>query len=131
MKTKLLIGLGVVVILIIGMGLGYQGTKTIAKDYFLKDLIPSATLDEKDAFVESVSLDGNFQPKKLLENTKKAKTIININNAKPSLITMYGWNGTVSLEGFLTSIPTGLLFPGTCSAQIWITTKPKIKNGIK
>lgn len=73
MKTKLLIGLGVVVILIIGMGLGYQGTKTIAKDYFLKDLIPSATLDEKDAFVESVSLDGNFQPKKLLENTKKQK----------------------------------------------------------
>ena len=26
---------------------------------------------------------------------------MNISNAKPSLITMYGWNGTVSLEGFL------------------------------
>ena len=38
---------------------------------------------------------------------------MNISNAKPSLITMYGWNGTVSLEGFLISIPTGLLFPGT------------------
>ena len=29
-----------------------------------------------------------------------------------------GWNGTVSLEGFLISIPTGLLFPGTCRAHI-------------
>ena len=44
---------------------------------------------------------------------------------------MYGWKGTVSFDGFLISIPTGLLFPGTCNAQIWRTTKPKIKKGIK
>ena len=32
---------------------------------------------------------------------------------------------------FFTSIPTGLLFPGTCSDHICNTTKPKIKNGNK
>ena len=62
---------------------------------------------------------------------RNAKTIININKAKPSLITMYGWKGTVSLDGFFISIPTGLLLPGTCKAHICKTTKPKIKNGIK
>jgi len=107
MKTKLLIGLGVVVILIIGMGLGYQGTKTIAKDYFLKDLIPSATLDEKDAFVESVSLDGDFQPKKLLENTKKAKNVIFLigDGMSVSQVTAYrllkgGVNSRIAVDKF-------------------------------
>ena len=31
----------------------------------------------------------------------------------------------------LVAIPIGLLLPGTCSAQICSTTKPKIKNGNK
>ena len=44
---------------------------------------------------------------------------------------MYGWNGTVSFDGFLISIPTGLLLPGTCSAQMCKTTNPKIKKGSK
>ena len=44
---------------------------------------------------------------------------------------IYGWKGTVSLEGFLISIPTGLLLPGTCKAHICKTTKPKIINGNK
>ena len=44
---------------------------------------------------------------------------------------MYGWNGTVSFEGFFISIPTGLLLPGICKAQICKTTNPKIKKGNK
>ena len=35
------------------------------------------------------------------------------------------------LSGFLTSIPIGLLFPGTCKAQMCKITKPKIKKGNK
>ena len=57
--------------------------------------------------------------------------IKNINRANASLITMYGWNGTVSFDGFLISIPTGLLLPGTCSAQMCKTTNPKLKKGSK
>jgi len=38
---------------------------------------------------------------------------MNISNAKVSLIVIYGWKGTVSLDGFFISIPTGLLLPGT------------------
>jgi hypothetical protein len=34
----------------------------------------------------------------------------------------------VPFEGCLISIPVGLLFPGTCSAQICKITKPKIRN---
>jgi hypothetical protein len=35
------------------------------------------------------------------------------------------------LKVSLYSIPTGLLFPGTCNAQMCKTTNPKIKKGIK
>ena len=35
------------------------------------------------------------------------------------------------LDGFFISIPTGLLLPGTCNAQICKTTNPKIRKGIK
>ena len=35
------------------------------------------------------------------------------------------------LMAFFNSIPIGLLFPGTCRAQICKITKPKIKNGSK
>ena len=52
------------------------------------------------------------------KNTKNANINKNIKSANASLITIYGWNGTVSLDGFFMSIPIGLLFPGTCSAQI-------------
>ena len=76
MKNKLLIGAGIIIILIAGMGLGYWATQTLVKDYFLKDLIPSATLDEKDAFVESIPVGGSLEPKKLSRNVKKAKNII-------------------------------------------------------
>ena len=61
------------------------------------------------------------------KNTKNAKIIKNISSANKSLITIYGWNGTVSFEGFFISIPMGLLFPGTCNAQIWRITILKLK----
>ena len=141
MKTKLLIGLGVVVILIIGMGLGYQGTKTIAKDYFLKDLIPSATLDEKDAFVESVSLDGNFQPKKLLENTKKAKNVIFLigDGMSVSQVTAYrllkgGVNSRIAVDKFpysgivLTHAENAIITDSASSATAY-STGFKTNNG--
>ena len=49
--------------------------------------------------------------------------------AKPSLITIYGWNGTVSFDGFLMSIPTGLLFPGNhVMPKCEVLLKPKIKK---
>ena len=76
MKSKLLIGAGITIILIAGMGLGYWATKTVAKNYLLKDLIPSATLDQKDAFVESIPVDVSLEPKQLSSNVKKAKNVI-------------------------------------------------------
>ena len=62
---------------------------------------------------------------------KPEKIIRKINKANKSLIVIYGWKGTVSFDGFLMSIPMGLLFPGICKAQMCKTTNPKIKNGIK
>ena len=62
---------------------------------------------------------------------KPEKIIRKINKANKSLIVIYGWKGTVSFDGFLTSIPIGLLFPGTCKAQICKITKPRIKKGNK
>ena len=50
------------------------------------------------------------------KNIKPEKIIKIPISANKSLIVMYGWKGTVSLEGFFISIPTGLLFPGTCKS---------------
>ena len=75
MKKKLLIALGIIIVLVIGMGLGYKGT-LLALEANFKGVFPSASLDEKDVFVKSISLDGNLKPKELLKNTKKAKNVI-------------------------------------------------------
>ena len=63
------------------------------------------------------------------KNINPAKIVIKIKSANKSLIVIYGWNGTVSFDGFLISIPIGLLLPGTCKAHICNTTNPNIKNG--
>ena len=49
------------------------------------------------------------------KNTKNAKIIRNIKSANKSLITIYGWNGTVSFDGFFISIPFALF--GACRAM--------------
>ena len=41
-----------------------------------------------------------------------ASTEVDVSSVQP------GNTSTVSFDGFLISIPTGLLFPGTCNAQI-------------
>jgi alkaline phosphatase len=141
MKSKLLIGAGIIIILIAGMGLGYWATKTLAKDYFLKDLIPSATLDEKDAFIESIPVDGSLEPKQLSRNIKKAKNIIfligdgmSISQVSAYRLVQGGPNSRIAVDRFpysgivLTHAENAIVTDSASSATAY-STGHKTNNG--
>lgn len=141
MKSKLLIGAGIIIILIAGMALGYWATKTLAKDYFLKDLIPSATLDEKDAFVESIPVDGSLEPKQLSRNVKKAKNVIfligdgmSISQVSAYRLVQGGPNSRIAVDRFpysgivLTHAENAIVTDSASSATAY-STGHKTNNG--
>ncbi len=141
MKSKLLIGAGIIIILIAGMGLGYWATQTVAKDYFLKDLIPSATLDEKDAFVESIPVDVSLEPKKLSRNVKKAKNVIfligdgmSISQVSAYRLVQGGPNSRIAVDRFpysgivLTHAENAIVTDSASSATAYSTGR-KTNNG--
>ena len=141
MKSKLLIGAGIIIILIAGMGLGYWATQTLVKDYFLKDLIPSATLDEKDAFVESIPVGGSLEPKKLSRNVKKAKNIIfligdgmSISQVSAYRLIQGGPNSRIAVDRFpysgivLTHAENAIITDSASSATAYSTGR-KTNNG--
>jgi len=141
MKSKLLIGAGIIIILIAGMALGYWATKTLAKDYFLKDLIPSATLDEKDAFIESIPVDGSLEPKQLSRNIKKAKNIIfligdgmSISQVSAYRLVQGGPNSRIAVDRFpysgivLTHAENAIVTDSASSATAY-STGHKTNNG--
>jgi alkaline phosphatase len=141
MKSKLLIGAGIIIILIAGMGLGYWATQTVAKDYFLKDLIPSATLDEKDAFVESIPVDVSLEPKQLSRNVKKAKNVIfligdgmSISQVSAYRLVQGGPNSRIAVDRFpysgivLTHAENAIVTDSASSATAYSTGR-KTNNG--
>ena len=141
MKSKLLIGAGIIIILIAGMALGYWATKTLAKDYFLKDLIPSATLDEKDAFVESIPVDGSLEPKQLSRNVKKAENVIfligdgmSISQVSAYRLVQGGPNSRIAVDRFpysgivLTHAENAIVTDSASSATAY-STGHKTNNG--
>ncbi len=141
MKSKLLIGAGIIIILIAGMGLGYWATQTVAKDYFLKDLIPSATLDEKDAFVESIPVDVSLEPKQLSRNVKKAKNVIfligdgmSISQISAYRLVQGGPNSRIAVDRFpysgivLTHAENAIVTDSASSATAYSTGR-KTNNG--
>jgi len=141
MKNKLLIGAGIIIILIAGMGLGYWATQTLVKDYFLKDLIPSATLDEKDAFVESIPVGGSLEPKKLSRNVKKAKNVIfligdgmSISQVSAYRLIQGGPNSRIAVDRFpysgivLTHAENAIITDSASSATAY-STGHKTNNG--
>ena len=141
MKSKLLIGAGIIIILIAGMGLGYWATQTLVKDYFLKDLIPSATLDEKDAFVESIPVDVSLEPKQLSRNVKKAKNVIfligdgmSISQVSAYRLVQGGPNSRIAVDRFpysgivLTHAENAIVTDSASSATAYSTGR-KTNNG--
>ena len=140
MKKKLLIALGVIILLIIGMGIGWIGTlKGLQMNY--KGIFPTASLDEKDVFVKSISLDGNFKPKELLENTKKAKNVILLigDGMSVSQVTAYrllkgGVNARIAVDKFpysgivLTHAENAIVTDSASSATAY-STGFKTNNG--
>ena len=141
MKSKLLIGTGITIILIAGMGLGYWATKTVAKNYLLKDLIPSATLDQKDAFVESIRVDVSLEPKQLSSNVKKAKNVIfligdgmSISQVSAYRLLQGGPNSRIAVDRFpysgivLTHAENAIVTDSASSATAY-STGHKTKNG--
>ena len=75
MKIKLFIGS--VVILLVGAVIGSWGTYSYAQDLIMKNLpIGTATLDQKDFYIETASNTYSLKPKQLSKSSKKAKNVI-------------------------------------------------------
>ncbi len=75
MKTKLIIGS--VVILLAGAAIGAWGTYSYAQELIMKNLpIGTASLDEKDSFIETAPNSKALEPKQLTLPLKKAKNVI-------------------------------------------------------
>ena len=75
MKIKLFIG--GVVILLVGAAIGSWGTYSYAQNLIMKNLpIGTATLDEKDSYIETTPNSTSLKPKQLPVSSKKAKNVI-------------------------------------------------------
>ena len=75
MKTKIVIGS--VVILVMGAAMGAWGTYSYAKELIMKNLpIGTASLSEKDFYIETAPIYSSLEQKQLLTPLKKAKNVI-------------------------------------------------------
>jgi alkaline phosphatase len=74
MRNKIIIG---VVALVIGAFIGLKVTEYLGREYIMNNIpIPEGTLDDKDAYIESVPADSVLMPKVLASVERKAKNII-------------------------------------------------------
>jgi len=74
MRNKIIIG---VVALVIGAFIGLKVTEYLGREYIMNNIpIPEGTLDDKDAYIESVPADSVLMPKALASVERKAKNII-------------------------------------------------------
>ena len=63
MRNKIIIG---IVALVVGAFIGFKVTESMGREYIMNNLpIPEGTLDDKDAFIESVPADSVLMPKTL------------------------------------------------------------------
>ena len=63
MVKNIIIG---VVALVVGSFIGFKVTESMGREYIMNNLpIPKGTLDDKDAFIESVPADSVLMPKAL------------------------------------------------------------------
>ena len=133
MKTKLIIGS--VVILLAGAAIGAWGTYSYAQELIMKNLpIGTASLDEKDSFIETAPNSKALEPKQLTLPLKKAKNVILLigDGMSISQITAYrlisgGPNSRISVDKFpysgivLTHSEDGIVTDSASSATAYST----------
>jgi len=133
MKTKIVIGS--VVILFIGAAIGAWGTYSYAKELIMKNLpIGTASLSEKDFYIETAPIYSSLEQKQLLTPLKKAKNVIFLigDGMSISQISAYrlitgGPNSRISVDKFpysgivLTHSEDGIVTDSASSATAYST----------
>ena len=133
MKIKLFIG--GVVILLVGAAIGSWGTYFYAQDLIMKNLpIGTATLEEKDFYIETAPNTSSLKPKQLSMSSKKAKNVILLigDGMSISQISAYrllngGPNSRISVDKFpysgivLTHSEDGIVTDSASSATAYST----------
>ena len=133
MKTKLI--LAGVVILVVGATIGAWATYSFAQNLIMENLpIGTASLDEKDSFIESAPDLNPFQPKPLKIPSNKAKNVILLigDGMSISQISAYrllngGPNSRISVDKFpysgivLTHSENGIVTDSASSATAYST----------
>ena len=133
MKTKLI--LAGVVILVVGATIGAWATYSFAQNLIMENLpIGTASLDEKDSYIESAPDLNPFQPKLLKVPSNKAKNVILLigDGMSISQISAYrllngGPNSRISVDKFpysgivLTHSENGIVTDSASSATAYST----------
>jgi len=139
MVKNIIIG---VVALVVGAFIGFKVTESMGREYIMNNLpIPKGTLDDKDAFIESVPADSVLKPKALASVEQKAKNIIlligdgmSISQVSAYRLLKGGPNSRISVDRFpysgivLTHAENAVVTDSASSATAY-STGHKTNNG--
>ena len=139
MVKNIIIG---VVALVVGAFIGFKVTESMGREYIMNNLpIPEGTLDDKDAFIESVPADSVLKPKALASVEQKAKNIIlligdgmSISQVSAYRLLKGGPNSRISVDRFpysgivLTHAENAVVTDSASSATAY-STGHKTNNG--
>ena len=131
-----------VVALAVGAFIGFKVTESMGREYIMNNLpIPKGTLDDKDAFIESVPADSVLKPKALASVEQKAKNIIlligdgmSISQVSAYRLLKGGPNSRISVDSFpysgivLTHAENAVVTDSASSATAYSTGR-KTNNG--
>ena len=131
-----------VVALVVGAFIGFKVTESMGREYIMNNLpIPKGTLDDKDAFIESVPADSVLKPKALASVEQKAKNIIlligdgmSISQVSAYRLLKGGPNSRISVDRFpysgivLTHAENAVVTDSASSATAY-STGHKTNNG--
>ena len=131
-----------VVALVVGAFIGFKVTESMGREYIMNNLpIPKGTLDDKDAFIESVPADSVLKPKALASVEQKAKNIIlligdgmSISQVSAYRLLKGGPNSRISVDRFpysgivLTHAENAVVTDSASSATAYSTGR-KTNNG--
>ena len=139
MRNKIIIG---IVALVVGAFIGFKVTESMGREYIMNNLpIPEGTLDDKDAFIESVPADSVLMPKTLASVERKAKNIIlligdgmSISQVSAYRLAQGGPNSRIAVDRFpysgivLTHAENAIVTDSASSATAYSTGR-KTNNG--